>query len=284
MAARLIALVALVAAVGAVVVVLLSLGGGDHGSSEHAFRRHLSLLMPRSVEAPERAKLPHVTAVRNATPQPDWAPYSGSVPILRYHAIGVAPTGEDYTELFVTPADFRAQLDWLEAHGFEAVGLETVERAWFDGGTLPEKPIVISFDGLAGHLLDIAVPELSKRGWPADVVVDSEALPFRPDAVARLIALGWEVEPSGDDPAAARRFVRARLPTPAKNFAFRQGESVGSDTPALKAAGYTGATATGGGFATPQAPFDLPRITIFNASRIEGFEEAITSHGNGVGA
>ena len=99
-----------------------------------------------------------------------------------------------------------------------------------------------------------------------------------------LIALGWDIEPSGEDPGAARRFVRSHLPTPARNFAFRQGESAGPDTSALEAAGFLGATATGGGFAKPSAPFDLPRITIFNASRIEGFEEAITSHGQGVGA
>jgi hypothetical protein len=128
------------------------------------------------------------------------------------------------------------------------------------------------------------VPTLSERGWPADLVVDPEASPLPTKAIARLIALGWEVEPSGADPAAARRRVRARLPTPARNFAFRQGESPGSDTAALEAAGFIGATATGGGFARPSAPFALPRITIFNASRIEGFEEAIVSHGEGVGA
>jgi hypothetical protein len=280
---RLLALAALLAGVAAVVVVLLSLGGGDGGSVGKTTARHHSA-PPHPASAPRRAKLPHVTPVRNATPQPDWGPYSGSVPILRYHAIGVAPTGEDYTELFVTPADFRDQMDWLEEHDYEAVGLETVERAWFDGGTLPEKPVVLSFDGLEGHLLDDAVPDLERRGWPADLVVDDEAGALRAGAVARLIALGWEVEPSGKDPAAARRFVRARLPTPARNFAFRQGESAESETAALEAAGYVGATATGGGFARSQDPFDLPRITIFNASRIEGFEEAMISHGNGVGA
>jgi hypothetical protein len=282
-AARLIALVALLAGVAAVVVVLLSLGGGgdDNGDSAAVPKQAPA---PRKSGGPSRVPLPHLAPVPNASPQPDWAPYSRSVPILRYHAIGVASTAEDYTELFVTPADFRAQLDWLAEHGYEAVGLETVEHAWFDGGTLPRKPIVLSFDGTRAHLLDAAVPELTRRGWPADLVVDPEEGAVDTAAVARLIALGWEVEPSGDDPAAARRFVRARFPTPAANFAFRQGESAGSDTAALEAAGYTGATATGGGFAKPSAPFDLPRITIFNASRIEGFEEAITSHGQGVGA
>jgi hypothetical protein len=282
-AARLIALAALAAGATAVVVVLLSLGGGGGGSNESA-TTHEPAAAPAPTGAPHKAKLPDIPAVRNATPQPDWVPYSGPVPILRYHAIGVASTGEAYSELFVTPADFRDQLDWLGAHGYEAVGLETVEHAWFDGGTLPAKPVVLSFDRVDAHLLEVAVPELRRRGWPADLVVDPEEGAVDIAAIARLIALGWEVEPSGEDPAAARRFVRARLPTPARNFAFRQGESPGSDTAALEAAGFVGATATGGGFAKPSAPFALPRITIFNASRVEGFEEAIVSHGEGVGA
>jgi hypothetical protein len=278
--ARLLAFIALLAGAAAVVVVLLTLGGGGDDPAT----RQAPSSSPRPSSTPHRVELPSIAAVRNASPQPSWQPYSGSVPILRYHAIGVAPTGETYTELFVTPEDFRDQMDWLEAHGYEAVGLETVEQAWFDGGTLPEKPVVLTFDGTEAHLLDVAVPDLSRRGWPADLVVDAEARPLKAAAVARLIALGWDVEPSGASPAAARRYVRARFPTPAKNFAFRQGESSGSDTKALEAAGYTGATATGGGFAESSDPFDLPRITIFNASRIEGFEEAIRSHGEGVGA
>jgi hypothetical protein len=283
-AARLIALVALLAGAAAIAAVLLAASGGGGGSGGAASTPKRAASSPHTASTPHRAKLPHVAPVRNASEQADWAPYSGAVPILRYHAIGVAPSDETYTELFVTPADFRAQLDWLAEHDYEAVGLETVEHAWFDGGTLPAKPIVLSFDGVDAHLLDVAVPTLSERGWPADLVVDPEAGPLRTGAVARLIALGWDVEPSGEDPAAARRLVRARLPTPARNFAFRQGESAAAGTAALEAAGYVGATATGGGFAEASRPFDLPRITIFNASRIEGFEEAIQSHGNGVGA
>jgi hypothetical protein len=183
-----------------------------------------------------------IASVRNAEPQADWRSHSGEVPILRYHVVGSPPPGTSDLELFVTPADFRAQLGGLGAHGYEAVGLETVERAWFAGGTLPAKPIVLSFDGVRGHLLDVVAPELRRRGWPADLTLDTEARPLRLAAVAKLLALGWSVEPSGRESAAARRFVRSRLPTPARNFAFRHGNSAKPDVPALEAAGYSGAT------------------------------------------
>jgi peptidoglycan/xylan/chitin deacetylase (PgdA/CDA1 family) len=276
---RLMAVGALAAGAVIAVVLLLSLGGG--GDDSASGRDPVASHGPPRVA---RVELPDIQEVRNAKPQPDWGPYTGAVPILRYHAVGVAPPGTSYTELFVTPADFRAQLNWLEAHGYEAVGLETVERAWFGAGTLPAKPIVLSFDGIRGRLLDVVEPELRRRGWPADLALDTEVPLPRASAVARLIALGWDLEPSGRDPVAARRFVRTRFLTSAKNFAFRQGDSSGSDTTSLEAAGYTGATAAGGGFAEAAHPFDLPRITIFNASRISGFAEAIQSHGEGVGA
>jgi hypothetical protein len=276
---RLVAFVALAAGVAAVVVVALTLGGGEDGTvggpgsgtSPHPQR-------------PSRIDLPAIAPVRNAKPQPDWRPHLGEVPILRYHVVGSPPPGTSELELFVSPADFRAQLNWLGAHGYEAVGLETVERAWFAGGTLPAKPIVLSFDGVRGRLLDVVVPELRRRGWPADLVLDTEARPLRLVAVAKLLALGWGVEPSGRDPAAARRFVRSRLPTPARNFAFRHGNSAKPDVSALEAAGFRGATMPGGGFARASQRFALPRITIFNESAVEGFAEAIRSHGEGVGA
>jgi hypothetical protein len=277
---RLLAAAALAAAGVVVVVVLLAVvGGGDDDSQVGR-----EMAAPRRPASVHQVPLPHLAAVRNATPQPDWRPYSGPVPILRYHVVGVAPPATSDTELFVTPADFRAQMGWLDAHGYEAVGLETVEEAWFAGGRLPAKPIVLSFDGVRGKLLDVVAPELRHRGWPGDLVLETEAGTLPTAAVARLLALGWDLEPSGRDPGAARHAVRALFPTAAENFAFRQGRSVGSETAALEAAGYVGATASGGGFAESSEPFDMPRITIFNASRIGGFAEAIHSRGEGVGA
>jgi hypothetical protein len=282
---RLAALLALVAGAAIVVVVLLAQGGGGDGSGPGASPgRGPSPDAPPHQQRPARVDLPALAPVRNARPQPDWRAHPGQVPILRYDVVGNAPSTASELELFVSPADFRAQMDWLEAHGYEAVGLGTVERSWSTGAPLPAKPIVLSFDGVRGHLLDLVVPDLRRRGWPADLVVDTEALPLHVAATAKLLALGWNLEPSGREPAAARHLVRSRFPTPAKNFAVPSGDSPKPAPSTLKAAGFTGATVNGGGFATPSHRFAMPRITIFNESAVEGFAEAIRSHGEGVGA
>src|SRR6185312_11674017 len=103
--------------------------------------------------------------VRNATPQPDWGPHTGPVPILEYHVLGEAPESEEYPELFVSRPDFRHQLEWLDENGYQAVTLEQVEEAWYRGGTLPPKPVVLSFDDGYRPQFTFALPQLRKHGW-----------------------------------------------------------------------------------------------------------------------
>jgi hypothetical protein len=86
------------------------------------------------------------------------------VPILMFHVIGDG-RGERLPDLYVSPGSFRAQVDWLAAHGYHAVTLDAVYRHWSAGAPLPQKPIVFSFDdGYPGDV-DVAMPVLRARGW-----------------------------------------------------------------------------------------------------------------------
>ena len=58
-------------------------------------------------------------------------------------------------------------MDWLEEHGYEAVTLEQVEDAWYHGGTLPPKPVVLSFDDGYRPQFTYALPELRRTAGPA---------------------------------------------------------------------------------------------------------------------
>jgi peptidoglycan/xylan/chitin deacetylase (PgdA/CDA1 family) len=175
-------------------------------------------------------------------------------------------------------------MDWLEDHGYEAVDLRAVERAWFAGGTLPRKPVVLSFDGAGGALAGTVLPDLSRRGWPAAVALDAEAPLAHPRLVARLLAAGWEPVAEGADAAASRRRLEAELGAPVANFSFPAGGEGGTSAGALAAAGYEGATVVGHGFATAGERFELPRITVFGLAGVDGFAEAMRSRGEGAGA
>ncbi len=126
--------------------------------------------------------------------------------------------------------------------------------------------------------------DLTRRGWPAVVVVDGEAPLERRPTVEKLLATGWEVEAAGADPATSRRRLEAELHTPVPNFSFPPELSDDPDIAAVEAAGYAGATVTEPGFATSSDAYEMPRITIYGLAGVDGFAEAMRSRGEGVGA
>src|SRR5689334_18431278 len=90
---RLVALASLVVVIVAVVIVLTSAGDdeGDRGDAAAS---------AATGTAPKKAKKAKSDAkpgeVRNATPQADWKPYKGPVPILEYHVLGHPPEGAPF--------------------------------------------------------------------------------------------------------------------------------------------------------------------------------------------
>ena len=72
-----------------------------------------------------------------------------AVPVLMYHVLADPPTGAAWPQLYVSPAEFDRQVDWLAEQGYEAVTLTDVWRNWHAGAALPPRPVVITFDD--GH-------------------------------------------------------------------------------------------------------------------------------------
>lgn len=93
-----------------------------------------------------------------------------SVPILMYHYIRPAPSiYSDYLgyKLSVTPADFKAQMDWLSVNGYHPVDFNDL-RSYFAGRVmLPNKPVVITFDDGYIDLYTTAYPILKSYKFKA---------------------------------------------------------------------------------------------------------------------
>jgi peptidoglycan/xylan/chitin deacetylase (PgdA/CDA1 family) len=222
--------------------------------------------------------------VRNARPQPGWRPHTGPVPILVYHALGTPPPSEEYPGLYVSDGEFREEIAWLAAHGFEGVTLDQVERAWYHGGTLPRKPIVISFDNGYPPQVRLAPKVLGRYGWPG-VLFEITEEHLTPPYIRPVIAKGWEVDShsathpdltqlSGSELAyevsGSRRFLQRTYGVPSDNFCYPSSIYDSSTIAAVKAAGYVGAVTEEPGYAGRDRPYELNRYEIEGGQGVEG--------------
>lgn len=273
---RVVAIASIVVVAIAVIVVLTSSGGeSDDKAGAKA---------PKAAKGTEEAK-PASHEVTNATPQADWKPYAGPVPILEYHVLGAPPEGAPYPELYVGRTDFEKQMDWLEEHGYEAVTLEQVEEAWYHSGKLPPKPVVISFDDGYRPQYTFALPTLRKHGWAGVLNLKAEGSELYESNVEAMIAAGWELaahtihhldltelgpEELKEEVAGSRRILQKEFKAPVNNFCYPAGKFDQTVVEAVEAAGYTGATTEISGFASKDAPFELARLEILRESHVAG--------------
>ena len=67
-------------------------------------------------------------------------------PILEYHQVTDEKLDPDFEVYNVPPEEFSAQLDFLQAEGYTTITLQDFMRAVHGKATLPDKPIVLTFD------------------------------------------------------------------------------------------------------------------------------------------
>ena len=277
---RLTAVAAIVVMAVAVVIVLASAGGSsdDKGTGKAA---------AATTKTKEKAQ-PESHEVTNATPQADWKPYTGPVPILEYHGLGSPPEGAPDPELYVGRTDFEKQMDWLEEHEYEAVTLEQVQEAWYHKGKLPPKPIVISFDDGYRPQFTFALPNLRKHGWAGLLNLRAEGSELYESNVEAMIAAGWELaahtinhldltelgaEELEEEVAGSRKILQEEFKVPVNNFCYPAGQFDETVIEAVEAAGYTGATTEISGLAEKGKPYELARLEILRETHVGGLAE-----------
>lgn len=292
---RLSAIGALVVVAVALVIVLASSGGGsdDKNSGKAA---------AATTKKPKETPQPESHEVTNATPQADWKPYRGPVPILEYGPLGSPPESAPDPELYVGRTDFEKQMDWLEEHEYEAVTLEQVQEAWYHSGKLPPKPIVISFDDGYRPQYTFALPTLRKHGWAGVLNLKAEGSELYESNVEAMIAAGWELaahtihhqdltelgpEELEEEVAESREILQEEFKVPVNNFCYPDGQFDETVVEAVEAAGYAGATTETSGLAEKDKPYELARLEILRETHVAGLAADLkngggeTAEGNG---
>ncbi|MEA2222903.1 MAG: hypothetical protein QOH83_1279 [Solirubrobacteraceae bacterium] len=278
---------ALAAVALAVLLVVLVTRGATPTPSRHApavDRVAVANPHARVARAVAAAPRPPALSVAAAMPGAHRAPHE-AVPILMYHVIGYAPPDARLPSLWVTPAQFRADVRALRDGDFHGVTLRQVWDAWHHAGKLPHKPVVFSFDDGYEGQVRYALPTLRRAGWPGVLNLVLHNLPDLGGTrgVKRLIGAGWEIDshtlthpdlttlPDADLRRELHR-SRARITRlvgqRASFFCYPSGRYDARVIKAVRDAGYLAATTTAPGYATPTAdPFALARVRVDGGMR-----------------
>lgn len=215
------------------------------------------------------------------------------VPILMYHRIEDTTDTSTNAKYYTSPEKFRQQMRALYLEGYTPVTLQQVWDYWHDKGTLPAKPIVLSFDDGTSGQVENTLPVLEKYGWPGviSVVVPNVSgaggsLSISPDQISRLLDAGWELDShsmthpdmttlSADRLAhelgESRRRLQEQFGVPCNFFCYPGGANDATVRAAAEAAGYLGATTVVRGCADPEMPYELDRIEVDGRNVIKTF-------------
>ena len=115
-------------------------------------------------------------------------------PILLYHHVDYNHTSERYN---VHPDRFAEQMAALDAWGYTAITATELIEAITEGGYLPPRPVVITFDD--GHLsvYENAFPVMQSYGFPGVTYVVAKWMKAEGftgvEELTEMMAAGWEV-------------------------------------------------------------------------------------------
>ena len=93
------------------------------------------------------------------------------VPALAYHKVAEIPQGAVYRGNYVTPQQFKTQLGYLRARGYDAISFHDLLAYRRGEADLPARPILITFDDGYRSILEFALPALREHGLFATVFV-----------------------------------------------------------------------------------------------------------------
>jgi len=108
-----------------------------------------------------------------------WATHAEAAPaslppvlVLSYHDIRDDVAGTQDPDRYATDSqNFAAHLEWLDAHDFHPVSLSQLVEASRGGASLPERPVLLTFDDGLRSTYTRAFPLLRAYGFPALVAV-----------------------------------------------------------------------------------------------------------------
>ncbi len=254
---------------------------------------------PSPTPSPTASPRPSATPTATPTPVPP-APGAGQrdgVPVLMYHYVRVNPNPSDTLGfgLSVTPADFEAQMAFLEARGYRSELVGDLAPAAARAAASRGKVVAITFDDGYADAYLAAYPSLRRHGLRATFYVIT-GLVGRPSYLTweQVRALadgdmgigshtishpelpGLKIGPLQRELVDSRAELERRVGRSVLDFSYPSGHFDQSVEQAVGRAGYRTAVTVRPGFATPRDdPLALPRVRVRGGMSLAEFAAAL---------
>jgi peptidoglycan/xylan/chitin deacetylase (PgdA/CDA1 family) len=227
------------------------------------------------------------------------------VPILMYHYIRNPP---DYAAdrigwgLSTSPDDFRTQMNYLAEHGYHPVTLTALRAYLRDGETLPDRPVVLTFDDGYADLYTEAFPVLKKHHFKAVAYIVSgfvgrAGTNVMPDQVREMDAYGIEIGAHtvnhvdltksggtlGYEVRGSKAALEALVGHPVLDFCYPSGRYNATVIQAVRDAGFESATTTQSGAThTFDDRFTWSRVRVSGSESLADFVAGLQQYETGV--
>lgn len=220
---------------------------------------HIPTETPTATTTPTTTLTPTITQTPTAT----LVSYEAGdvyVPILLYYHIG---QGEPGSRFYVSPEDFQAQMQHLKDHEYVTISITDLILVLINGGELPARAVVISFDGGGESIYENAFPIMQEMGFTGIVYVVANRLFsegfLSVEQLSEMIAAGWQVGSQGmthqdltlahdqlrTELLQSRLDLEAALDTRVTTFAYPFGQMDGYVATKLEEYGYYSAVGLG---------------------------------------
>lgn len=220
--------------------------------------------------------------------------YRVLVPILLYHYIGnnPIPTDKERDYLSIGPAAFEEQMRYLNENGYTAISLDTLYAGLKKQVTLPNKPVVITFDdgymdfyynvypilrrfnlhailfiptGLMNqgyYLTWVQIKEMSASGL---ITFGSHSVHHLNLSTLQQSSLDFEITES-------KKVLQDQLGVPINFMAYPYGSTNERVIETTRKAGYFGATGTWGGKIQAEGTiYNMPRFKVGGGMTLSTF-------------
>ncbi len=215
---------------------------------------------------------------------------TNSIPILYYHSIDY----EEGNELRVPAEEFDAHMELLHKEGYKSITPDELYAYFYKGGTLPDKPILITFDDGYEDNYTNGFPIAQKYGFVGTIFMVTDWIDGRNylkrEQIKEMSQAGWVIashtrshpyltgmnqEQRKVELEGSRKVLEEILGHPIKYFAYPYGvydQDIINDS---KATGYTMAFTTERGWGNGEDPFRLQRIYCYANMGLEELKRRI---------